>query len=62
MALPLKRRLLLLCVAKSSLLVATLYLGPMGSLGAYIEGMDVPCLLFAGIKAPIWLPGPGLAL
>src|SRR5210317_994586 len=32
----------------SSLPVATSYLGPMGSLWAYIEGMDVPCLLFRG--------------
>ena len=32
----------------SSLLVATLCLAPMGSLWAYIEGMDVTCLLFAG--------------
>src|SRR6056300_94324 len=32
----------------SSLLVATLYLGPMGSLWTYIEGMDVPCLLVTG--------------
>ena len=34
--------------SNSSLLVATLYLGPMGSLWAYIEGMDVPGYLFAG--------------
>src|SRR5210317_2160675 len=32
----------------SSLLVAALYLGPMGCLWMYIEGMDVRCLLFAG--------------
>ena len=32
----------------SSLLVASLYLGLMGSLWAYIEGMDVHCLLYTG--------------
>ena len=31
----------------SSLLVATLYLGPMVSLWAYIEGMDVPHVLMS---------------
>src|SRR6056300_1103232 len=49
-------------VPNSSLAVATLYLGPMGSLWAYIEGVDVPCLLLGGQTARIWLPGPGLAL
>ena len=42
-------------MVNSSLPVATLYLGPMGSLWAYIEGMDVLCLLFAGAN------GSGLA-
>ena len=48
----------------SSLPVATLYLGPMGSrLWAYIEGMDgLHHLSKGGQTAPIWLPGPGLAL
>src|SRR5210317_26759 len=40
----------------SSLPVATLYLGPMGSLWACIEGMDVPFLLLRGQTAPHWLP------
>src|SRR5210317_2219415 len=60
-----QRRLLLqydMVLPNSSLPVATLYLGPMGSLWAYIEGMDVPCLLLRGQTAPIWLPGPDLAL
>ena len=35
-------------MVNSSLPVATLYLGPMGSLWAYIEGMDVPCFHFTG--------------
>jgi len=43
----------------SSLAVATLYLGPMGSLWAYIEGMDVPCLLLRGQTVPIWRPAAG---
>ena len=34
----------------------------MGSLWAYIEGMDVHCLLFTGTKGSDWLPGPDLAL
>src|SRR5210317_1327256 len=38
--------------------VATLYLGPVDCLWAYIEGMDVPCLLLRGQTALIWLPGP----
>ena len=45
------RCLLLLCVwvqLNSSLLVATLYLGPMRSLWTYSEGMDVLHLLFKG--------------
>ena len=32
-----------LVLPNSSTHVATLYLGPMGSLWAYIEGMDGPC-------------------
>ena len=62
---PLRRRLLLLIIMvrpSSSLPAATLYLGPMGSLWAYIEGMDVHCLLCTGTKGSDWLPGPDLAL
>ena len=46
-----ERCLLLLYVLlrpNSSTHVATLYLGPMGSLWAYIEGMDAPYILFTG--------------
>ena len=46
----------------SSTHVATLYLGPMGSLGAYIEGMDGLSLLFTGVNMSVWQPEPGLAL
>ena len=35
----------------SSLPVAPLYLGPIGSLWAYIEGMDGLCLLFKGANS-----------
>ena len=64
---PLQRTFaLLLCIWMpliSPKLVATLYLGPMRSLWAYIEGMDGLHLSFSrGQTAPIWLPGPGLAL
>jgi len=45
--------------------VSPMYLGPMGSLWAYIEGMDVPHLLFTGSKwlqygclGQIWHFGP----
>ena len=51
----------------SSLLVATLYLGPMRSLWTYVEGVDVSHLPFIWPpswrpKAQIWPPWPGLAL
>ena len=43
--------------------VCTCYLGPMRSLGAYIEGMDGLCASFSwGQTALVCLPGPGLAL
>src|SRR6056300_1755451 len=49
-----ERRLLLqydLVLPNSSTHVATLYLGPMGSLWAYIEGMDAPSLHFTATNS-----------
>ena len=49
-----ERRLLLqydVVLPNSSTHVATLYLGPMGSLWACIEGMDGLCLLFMGANS-----------
>ena len=61
-----ERCLLLLYVLlrpNSSTHVATLYLGPMGSLWAYIEGMDAPYILFTGANgSDLAAYGPGLAL
>ena len=60
-----ERHLLLqyvLVLPNSSTLVATLYLGPMRSLGAYIEGMDGLPLHFTRVNMSVWLPGAGLAL
>src|SRR6056300_1399916 len=54
-----ERRVLLqydLVLPNSSTHVATLYLGPMGSLWAYIEGMDGLSLHFQRPTAPMWLP------
>ena len=61
-------RLLLWCVwvqLNSSLLVATLYLGPMRSLWAYIEGVDVshhPFMAAKGSNLAAWARFGTLAL
>src|SRR6056300_1226215 len=61
-----ERHLLLqydLVLPNSSTHVATLYLGPMGSLGAYIEGMDGLSLHFtAANSSDLAACRPGLAL
>ena len=51
-----------LVLLNSSTHVATLHLGPMRSLWAYIEGMDGPHVLFTGANVSVWLLEQGLAL
>src|SRR5210317_508774 len=60
-----ERRLLLqydVVLPNSSTHVATLYLGPMRSLWAYIEGMDGLSLHFTATNSSNLAAGPGLAL